>query len=178
VDVLCGALNVAQEVRDEAKRIGCRVVGEGLLRKPLPTIAATSIYIACRETGKPFTIEELALAVHESSAEIGRCYRHLVNRLGIALQPPDETQYLLRLASRLGLPKEATDLAIEVEKRALERGVTGKKPMTLAAAAVYIACMSAGEQKTQWDVADAAGVGVIGLRDCSRAIQGLVTEAR
>jgi transcription initiation factor TFIIB len=178
VEVICSVLDITKEIQEEAKRIGCQAVGRGLLRKPLPTIAATSIYIACRETGKPVTIDEVALAVHENPTEIGRCYRLLVRRLGIILRPPEEAEYLLRVASKLGLSKSATDLSIEIEKRAIDRGIVGKKPMTLAAAAIYAACKSAGEEKTQWDVADAAGVGVISLRECNRAIRGLVIDAR
>jgi transcription initiation factor TFIIB len=162
---------------EEAWRVGCKTVGGGLLRKPLPMIAATSIYIACRETGKPVTIEEVSLAAHENSAEIGRCYRLLVRKLGIEPRPPEEVKYLLRVASKLGLSNSTTDLSIEIEKRAVDRGIVGKKPMTLAAAAIYAACKSAGEEKTQWDVADAAGVGVISLRECNRAIRGLILDA-
>ena len=121
-------------------------------------------------------MEELALATHESSAEIGHCYRQLVDRLGIMIEPPDETEYLLRVVSKLGLSKEVEALSIEIQKRAMEYGIVGRKPMTLAAAAVYAACKSAGEEKTQSDVAEAAGVSVISLRDCSRAMQASFLE--
>ena len=174
VSVLCGVLNLSQEVREEAKQIGCKVVGAGLLRKPLPVVAATSVYIACRETHTPVTIEELALASHEDSAEIGHCYRQLVDRLGIVPGPPDATEYLQRVVTKLGLSKKVAALSVEIERRAAERGVAGRKPMTLAAAAVYAACKSAGEEMTQSDVAEAAGVSVISLRDCSKAMRNVV----
>ena len=142
-----------------------------MLRKPIPTVAATSICIACRETKTPVTMEELALLAHESSAEIGHCYRQLVDRLGVVLEPPDETEYLLRVVSKLGLSKKVEALSMEIQRKAIEHGIVGRRPMTLAAAAVYAACKSAREEKTQSDVAEAAGVSVISLRDCSKAMQ-------
>ena len=43
--------------------------------------------------------------------------------------------------------------------------------MTLAAAALYLACCGMGEKVTQAEVADAAGVGEESVRECCKAIR-------
>jgi transcription initiation factor TFIIIB Brf1 subunit/transcription initiation factor TFIIB len=45
--------------------------------------------------------------------------------------------------------------------------------MTLAAAALYIACCNLGENVTQAEVAEAAGVGEQSVRDCCKEIRSL-----
>ena len=45
------------------------------------------------------------------------------------------------------------------------RTSAGKDPMGLAAAALYVACVMLGESKTQKDVAEAAGVTEVTIRN-------------
>ena len=45
------------------------------------------------------------------------------------------------------------------------RTSAGKDPMGLAAAALYVACVMNGENKTQKDVAEAAGVTEVTIRN-------------
>ncbi|TRO45484.1 transcription initiation factor IIB, partial [Candidatus Bathyarchaeota archaeon] len=45
------------------------------------------------------------------------------------------------------------------------RAAAGKDPMGLAAAALYIACLQHGEKKTQKDIAEAAGVTEVTVRN-------------
>lgn len=45
--------------------------------------------------------------------------------------------------------------------------------MTLAAAPVFEACLTTGENVTQDDVADAAGEGVLSVRECDKALRRL-----
>jgi transcription initiation factor TFIIB len=48
----------------------------------------------------------------------------------------------------------------------IKRGISaGKDPMGLAAAVLYISCLKTGENKTQRDIADAAGVTDVTVRN-------------
>jgi transcription initiation factor TFIIIB Brf1 subunit/transcription initiation factor TFIIB len=46
--------------------------------------------------------------------------------------------------------------------------------MTIAAASLYLACCSMGENVTQAEVAEAAGVGEQSVRDCCKEIRNLM----
>ena len=98
------------------------------------------------------------------------------NPLGRLLTPQrvdSETQCVSRIASKAGLSEQMSRRALVILKRAEESGISADKdPMGLAAAALYVACIFEGEDKTQKDLAEAAGVtegtiriGYKGLRD-------------
>ena len=56
--------------------------------------------------------------------------------------------------------------AIKVLKTAQENEISaGKDPMGLAAAALYLACVKNGEDKTQRDIAEAANVTEVTIRN-------------
>ncbi len=144
--------------------------------KSLAVVAAASTYAVCRKDKIPLTIEELAFASKSTSSEIGRSYKSIADEMTITPPVPNGTRYVLRLATGMGVSREVADLSVKIEKMALERGLVGRRPMTLAAGAVYTASLFAQEHVTQSDVAQAAGVSELSVRDCSKAIQRLIVR--
>lgn len=78
----------------------------------------------------------------------------------------DPVIYLTKIAERANVSGYIQSLALKIINEAKEKRVSaGKDPMGLAAAALYIACYKAGEKKTQKDIADAAGVTEVTVRN-------------
>ena len=68
--------------------------------------------------------------------------------------------------SRCVLFSPSVTHATKILQRAEELKISaGKDPMGLAAAALYVACVTLGENKTQRDVAEAAGVTEVTIRN-------------
>lgn len=169
---LQGDLSIPKSVKDRGTSICCEVVRRKLTRKqPLQVIAASSAYAACRESNSPVTLRELATAAHSNPEEIGRCYIFIRDRLHLAPPSPNGTAYAMKVASRVKASEEATKLSLVVEKRASAEGFGVRNPMTMAAAAVYLSCLTTGENLRQTDVAEAAGVSVISVRECSKLMR-------
>ncbi len=178
VDGLVGALSIPDSVGSEARRI-CSTVVEGRIvkRQPLELIAASSIYAACRESRTPITIKELAAQSGSKPVEIGRCYKLMISKMGIAPPVPNGTRYVDRVAEATKVSEEARRLAKELERKAMDAGLSDGSPMVVAAAAVDVACLMTGEVKTQWEVAEAAGVGVVSVREAAKEIRRLLGVA-
>jgi transcription initiation factor TFIIB len=89
------------------------------------------------------------------------------------IPPPNlnGTCYVYRVAGAVRASQEATDLSLQIVKHAVERGLGGRNPMTLAGAAVYLACLITGEDSRQSDVAEAAGVSEVSVRECIKAVR-------
>ena len=68
---------------------------------------------------------------------------------------------------------QAREMSSNIIHRMSEKGLGGRNPMTLAAAALYLACCSLGENVTQSEVAEGAGVGEESVRECCKAIRML-----
>ena len=100
------------------------------------------------------------------------------NPLGRLLAPSrvdSETQCVSRIASKAGLSAKTQRRALVILKRAEESGISAdKEPMSLAAAALYVACILEGEDKTQKDLAEAAGVTEVTIRKRFKGLRDVV----
>ena len=78
----------------------------------------------------------------------------------------DPTQCVARIASKIGITEKTKRYASKVLKIAQEHEESaGKDPMGLAAAALYLACVKNNEDKTQRDIAEAANVTEVTIRN-------------
>jgi transcription initiation factor TFIIB len=74
--------------------------------------------------------------------------------------------YLSKIAEKAKVSGQLQANAAKIIEEAQRKKVSaGKDPMGLAAAALYISCMQAGEKKTQKDIAEAAGVTEVTVRN-------------
>jgi transcription initiation factor TFIIB len=78
----------------------------------------------------------------------------------------DPAKCVARIASISSLNEKTKRKALKFLDEATRIGVSaGKDPMGLAAAALYLACVMLGENKTQKDIAQAAGVTEVTIRN-------------
>ena len=78
----------------------------------------------------------------------------------------DPVRCVSKIASRAEISMSTQQEAIRVLKDARKRGVvSGKDPMGLAAAALYVACVVSGEKKTQKEIAEIANVTEVTVRN-------------
>jgi transcription initiation factor TFIIB len=129
-------------------------------------MVAASLYLVSRSHGLPRTLREIASVSRLDKKEIARCYRVLCNELHLKLPPTDAIYMVSRLANDLGLSTSVQRQAIEILKNAENLKLCiGKNPMSLAAAALYIAAIEGGERRTQQEVAEVAQTTEVTLRN-------------
>ena len=151
-------------VADAAAMRFCRVTSRAVL-------AAASLYIACRECNEPLTLREIAEATGTEAREVGRCYSNMLERMHISRPGLNGREYVHHLALNRPLSAETYKMSEEIVRKVSQSGLGGRNPMTLAAAALYLACCSMGDKVTQAEVSDAAGVGEESVRECCKAIR-------
>jgi transcription initiation factor TFIIB len=140
---------------------------------PPTVLAAAILYIACRERKTPVTLREFAFASGSDPREVGRCYLHLLENMHISRPNLNSRGYVNHIALKKPASEEALRLSQEIINTVSVKGLGGRNPMTLAAASLYIACCTLGENVTQADVAEAAGVGEESVRECCKEIRAL-----
>jgi transcription initiation factor TFIIB len=78
----------------------------------------------------------------------------------------DSIQCIARISSKLAISEKTKRYAVKVLKEAQERKESaGKDPMGLAATALYLSCVKNGVSITQRDLAEAAGVTEVTIRN-------------
>jgi transcription initiation factor TFIIB len=163
-------------VADEAACIYFRGLQRGLTRgRSLATLAASSLYAACREKEIPKTLDDVAAASGVRRKEIARCYRLLVTELDLKIPIADPTECLARVAARAKADPKVVADALEMLSKAAKAGITaGLCPTGLAASALYLASLLDGQWMTQGGAAEAAGVREATVRTQSKRLRKIV----
>ncbi len=174
VDLISHRLKLPAEVRRRAAMLSAEARPDSFVRGTKPRMmAAATVYVACRENKIPVTLRDMAEASGSDTREVGRCYLALLDQMHIARPNLNGREYVRRLVLRTPVSEKAYELSQEIINRMSAGGFGGRNPMTLAAAALYLACCNLGERVTQSEVAEAAGVGEESVRECCKAIRVL-----
>ena len=84
----------------------------------------------------------------------------------------DPLTYVSKIAEKNGVSGKTQGTAIAILREARrKRFSAGKDPMGMAAAALYIACLQNNEKITQKDIAEAAGVTEVTVRNRYKALK-------
>ena len=164
---LISYLHLSRAVHEKVANLYQQAVNKGLVRgRSTESIIAALLYITCREEGAPRTLDEISKASGTDKKDIGKTYRYIARKLGIRILPAKAQDYVPRFGSLLGLSEKVQVKAVEVLDDAAKHDVTsGKGPIGVAAAALYIAAVLQGEKKTQREVADIIGVTEVTIRN-------------
>ena len=160
-------LSLSNVVVEKASYIYRKALEKKLVRgRSISALIAASLYAACRDTETPRTLKDVADAGNIKKKDISRCYRILHQELELKMPVVNSIQCVARIASKLGITEKTKRHATKILKIAQERKESaGKDPMGLAAAALYMSCVKNGEYMTQRDIAEAANVTEVTIRN-------------
>ena len=159
-------LAVPDDVLEKAVHICREAIDRDLVRgRSNRVLAASALYAACRDTSTPRNLKDVEYAANIKRKELARCYRLLITELGLRMPVANAAQCVERIVARSNVSKKtASDAVVILEHARKKRISAGKDPMGLAAAALYLACVKNGEDKTQRDIAEAANVTEVTIR--------------
>ncbi|MGC9107345.1 MAG: transcription initiation factor IIB, partial [Infirmifilum sp.] len=160
-------LGLPKSVLDRAIEIYRRALDSNLVRgRSIESVMAAAVYAACREMRLPRTLDEIAIYTRAGRKDVARCYRLLLREAAIKVPLPNASDFVPRIGSLLRLSGSTIKRAMEIIEQARSAGLTaGKDPAGLAAAAIYIAAIQNGEMRTQKEVARAAKVTEVTVRN-------------
>ncbi|MGA2769056.1 MAG: transcription initiation factor IIB [Candidatus Bathyarchaeia archaeon] len=167
LDRLSGKVYIPRPIKEKAAVIYRKALDKSLVRgRSIAAITAAAAYAACRGSGTPRALHEIAEASLVDKKDVARCYRLLLRELDMHMPIADPLTYVSKIAERTGISGKTQGIAIRILREARnKRAAAGKDPMGLAAAALYIACLQNNEKKTQKDIAEAASVTEVTVRN-------------
>ncbi len=173
LDRLSGSISSSPPIKEKAALIYRKALDKGLVRgRSISAIAAASLYAACRKSGSPRTLREIAEASLVNKKDVARCYRLLLQELDFHMPVSDALTFVSKIAEKNKISGATQGAAIAILREAKQKRVaSGKDPMGLAAAALYIACLQHNEKVTQKDIAEAAGVTEVTVRNRYKALK-------
>jgi len=173
LDRLADKVYITSPTKEKAAVIYRKALDKGLVRgRSIAAISAASLYAACRGTGTPRTLREISEASLVEKKDVARCYRLLLRELDVQMPIANPLTYVSKIAESTGISGRTQGVAIHILRKARKkRASAGKDPMGLAAAALYIACLQNDEKKTQKDIAEAAGVTEVTVRNRYKSLR-------
>ncbi|MEM2905658.1 MAG: transcription initiation factor IIB [Candidatus Bathyarchaeia archaeon] len=167
LDRLSDKVHVPTSVKEKAAVVYRKALEKGLVRgRSISALSAASLYAACRLTNTPRTLKEISGVSVVRRKDVARCYRLLLKDLNMTMPIADPTRCVPKIASRIGVKEKVQQTAVGILKECQRLKIcAGKDPMGLASAALYVACVREGERKTQKEIAEAAGVTEVTIRN-------------
>jgi len=179
---ICAILRTPEVVKETAGLLIRRIFDTLTVKKnKINAYVAASIVIALRKHGIPVRHIEVLKLLNVSSDEYWRVRAEISLALGNkAIALIDPRRYIPGIAAKLGLSQDVQLLASKIVDVLKRRGFTeGKDPVGIAAASIYIASIIMNEKRTQKEVAEAAQVTEVTIRNRYRdIIDKLVIEVK
>lgn len=177
MDRMGGQLGMPKNVIESAALLYRKALDKEIPKsRSIVLTVAACLYLAARQFGLPRTLEELAeVSGADRRKEVGGVVRILQRDLGLRLPPSTPLDYVRQLASRLSLPGEVQEDAARMLRSAIAAGVTsGKNPIGIAGASIYLASVKAGMKVNQSEVASASGTTPVTIRNNCRDLEEII----
>jgi transcription initiation factor TFIIB len=167
LDKLKDKLTLSNAIVEKAAYIYRKALSKSLVRgRSIEGVIAASVYAACRDVETPRTLGDVSSAINIKRKDLSKNYRLLVNELDLKMPVVSSATCISKIANKVGLNEKIKRQALDILRVANERRLTaGKDPMGMAASALYIACVAQNADVSQKDVAMAAGVTEVTIRN-------------
>jgi len=172
IGVMADRINLPRKIQDRANQLFKQVHEQKSLKgRSNDAIASACLYIACRQEGVPRTFKEICAISKISKKEIGRCFKLILKALETSVDLITTADFMSRFCSNLGLPPNVQKAATHIARKAVDLDlVPGRSPISVAAAAIYMASQASEEKRSQKEIGDIAGVADVTIRQSYRLI--------
>ena len=104
LDRLSDKVYIPPPIKEKAAVIYRKALDKGLVRgRSINAIAAAALYAACRGSGTPRTLREIAEASLVDKKDVARCYRLLLRELEFHMPIADPLTYVSKIAEKNGI---------------------------------------------------------------------------
>ena len=186
LDILKDKLTLPDSVVEKTAYIYRKAQQRGMIRgRTVSAMLAAATYIACREIGVGKTLKDIAEGSNVKPKTLSQCYRTLLTELDIKTPMLDPMRCVAKVASRMQLNEMTSRQAMGIMHNAMKsEASTGKNPMGLAAAVLYISYHNnniknnvlrksndSDDKRSQTSFAQASGITDVTLRNTVRSLK-------
>lgn len=177
LDKLKDKLTLSEAVVEKAAYIYRKALSKSLVKgRSIEGVLAAAVYAACRDVQTPRTLDDVAEAINIKRKDLSKSYRLLVNELELKIPIVNSITCMSKIANQLGLSEKVKRDSLTILKDASDRRITaGKDPMGIAASALYISCMKYNVDTSQKDIAQAAGITEVTIRNRYKDLKRLLS---
>ena len=166
-------LSLSDVIAEKASYIYRKALARKLVRgRSIQGLVAACLYAACRESETPRTLSEVTATIGIKRRELSATYRLIFKELDLKMPVINSISCIAKIASNAELSEKTKRYAMKILKNAERQNVlAGKHPMGVAASALYLACLNLEENRTQKEIADAAGITEVTIRNRCKSLK-------
>jgi transcription initiation factor TFIIB len=166
-------LGLPNHVTEKAAYTYRKAQERGLVRgDTIDSVLAASIYVALRQSEVPRTLDEISEISGVKLKHAARSYRRIITELDIKTPIIDPSKYIMKIANKLGFDEKIKRKALGLMGQAQKKNVhVGKDPMSMATSILYLVNVAEGRNKTQSEIAKAAGTTEVTVRNRSKELR-------
>ncbi len=147
--------------------------------RSLAAVATACVCMACRQMDVARPPNEIVAKKADVDEKKFRHYYRMLLSTEEARSVPSPANYVSAVAAKASLQGTTERMAIEILNRVKgDARLVGKRPISLAAAALYLASVKSGDRTTQLRLAYAAGVTPITIRKRSLEISDMLSAGQ
>jgi transcription initiation factor TFIIB len=178
LDTLKDKLGLSDSIVEKVAYIYRKIQERGFVRgRTISAVLAAAVYIVYRELGISKTMKDIAAGSNLKRKDIARTYRQLVLELDYKVPNMDPTKCIAKVANKTNLTEKTKRQALSIMNKVTENEISaGKDPMGMAATVLYISCIKTGENKSQKEICNVAGVTEVTLRNRFKDLKNQLTE--
>jgi len=170
ISLMCDRISIPEIIKQRAHELYQMVhIGKNLKGRNQEAVASACLYIACRQEGVPRTFKEIVAISSVDKKEIGRCFKLIIQSHDTDVEIITTSDFMSRFCTNLGLPRKIEKAATCIAKKATDLDLApGKSPLSIAAAAIYMATQASDIKKTGAEISEVAGVAATTIRQAYR----------
>jgi transcription initiation factor TFIIB len=178
LNTLKDKLGLSDAIVEKVAYIYRKAQERGFVRgRSIPAVLAAAVYIVYRDFGVPKTMKDIATVSNIKRKNLARVYRQLLLELDYKVPNPDPVKCIAKIANKGNLTEKTKRHALDIMEKITENEISaGKDPMGLAATVLYMSCIKTGENITQKEISNVAGVTEVTLRNRFKDLKNHLTD--
>ena len=172
LDAISSKLALPESVVEETAYLFRKIAARKILAgRSTSAMLCATIYITCRITDTPRTLQDVVEAGNIKKKVLQRTYRFLAKELDLSPEAYSPSEFVTRIAKGLTLSEKTQRLAFKILDLCQKKHVsTSKNPMAMAAAAVYLASTITDEGVSQLKISKISGISAVTIRERKKEI--------
>lgn len=135
-------------------------------------ILCATVYLSCRLTHTPRTIQDVANAGNVKRKYLQRVYRFLARELEITPESFIPLDFVERISKSIGSGNKTRKDSLKLMEKVQELGISiSKNPMAMAAAVVHLSVIKNKEKISQIRISEVSGISAVTIRDRAKDIR-------
>jgi transcription initiation factor TFIIB len=166
-------LDIKDAVIERAAYLYRKALNNNIIKgRTITGMILSSLYVSCRESNVPKTMQEFAEVGNISFRDLSRHYRVFVNALGIEIESYNPSSFVSRIGGIIGLSEKVKRDALDMIFTSKEEGISsGRSPISIAAASIYLSGIRNKQIKSQNEISKAAEISVVALRNTAKKMR-------